>query len=236
MPHTRPCRKARSTTSRWTTSCRCRPLAPLLARVVSTPPYEGGARCVGADEHRDEDREGREPGRRRHRAAGPRPRPTRARNATACCCRSRRRDACASAATRATPTRPRACSPSINEAIEDALWNTVRAIDEGERYIRHLAEHLPPAGSRRADRFAHEAVQARRQSEAVRQLVNGREASRQSDQPITVHRSPLTVDRSPLVLACPCPCPATGLDGFTGARTQRSFRRLVRPTCHRRRQ
>jgi hypothetical protein len=47
---------------------------------------------------------------------------------------------------------------------------------EGERNIRHLAEHLPPQDRARADRFVHEATQARRQSEAVRQLVNGREA------------------------------------------------------------
>ena len=33
---------------------------------------------------------------------------------------------------------------AINEAIEDALWNTVRAIDEGARFIRHLADHLQP--------------------------------------------------------------------------------------------
>jgi two-component system chemotaxis response regulator CheB len=65
---------------------------------------------------------------------------------------------------------------SINEGIEDALWNTVRAIDEGARYIRHLADHLQPQDRTRAERFVHEAAEAKRQSEAVRQLVTAREA------------------------------------------------------------
>jgi two-component system chemotaxis response regulator CheB len=65
---------------------------------------------------------------------------------------------------------------AINGAIEDALWNTVRAIDEGARYIRHLADHLQAQDRARADRFVEEAVQAKRQSEAVRQIVTAREA------------------------------------------------------------
>jgi two-component system, chemotaxis family, protein-glutamate methylesterase/glutaminase len=69
---------------------------------------------------------------------------------------------------------------AINEAIEDALWNTVRAIDEADRYIRHLADHLQPQDRARAERFAVEAAQARRQSEAVRQLVTAREALKAS--------------------------------------------------------
>jgi two-component system chemotaxis response regulator CheB len=68
----------------------------------------------------------------------------------------------------------------INEAIEDALWNTVRAIDEGARYIRHLANHLQPHDRARAERFALEASQANSQSEAVRQLVTRREALKAS--------------------------------------------------------
>jgi two-component system, chemotaxis family, protein-glutamate methylesterase/glutaminase len=68
----------------------------------------------------------------------------------------------------------------INEAIEDALWNTVRAIDEGARYIRHLADHLQPQDRARAERFALEASQANSQSEAVRQLVTRREALKAS--------------------------------------------------------
>jgi two-component system, chemotaxis family, protein-glutamate methylesterase/glutaminase len=68
----------------------------------------------------------------------------------------------------------------INEAIEDALWNTVRAIDECARYIRHLADHLQPHDRERAERFALEASQANSQSEAVRQLVTRREALKAS--------------------------------------------------------
>jgi two-component system, chemotaxis family, protein-glutamate methylesterase/glutaminase len=65
---------------------------------------------------------------------------------------------------------------AINERVEDALWNAVRAIDEGARYVRHLAEHLQPVDRARAERFTAEALEARRQSEAVRQVVTAREA------------------------------------------------------------
>jgi two-component system, chemotaxis family, protein-glutamate methylesterase/glutaminase len=67
---------------------------------------------------------------------------------------------------------------AINERVEDALWNAVRAIDEGARFIRHVSEHLQPIDSGRAERFASEALEARRQSEAVRQIVTAREALR----------------------------------------------------------
>jgi two-component system chemotaxis response regulator CheB len=69
---------------------------------------------------------------------------------------------------------------AINEGIEDALWNTVRAIDEGARYIRHLAEHLQRRDTASAARFAEEAGQAGRQSEAIRQIVTGRRALKSS--------------------------------------------------------
>jgi two-component system chemotaxis response regulator CheB len=65
---------------------------------------------------------------------------------------------------------------AINDGIEDALWNTVRAIDEGARYIRHLGDHLPPQDRGRAERFALEAAQARRHSEVVRQVATVRAA------------------------------------------------------------
>lgn len=64
---------------------------------------------------------------------------------------------------------------AINE-IEDALWNTVRAIDEGARDIRQLAEHVQQQDQPRADRFVVEAARARGQAEAVRQVVTAREA------------------------------------------------------------
>ena len=76
---------------------------------------------------------------------------------------------------------------SINEAIEDALWNTIRAIDEGARYIRHLADHLQPQDAARAERFAVEAAHAQRESEAVRQLVTGREALKGGEVARTTH-------------------------------------------------
>jgi two-component system chemotaxis response regulator CheB len=64
---------------------------------------------------------------------------------------------------------------AINERVEDALWNAVRAVDEGARYIRHLSEHLQPFDIARAEQFAAEALETRRQSEAVRRIVTGRE-------------------------------------------------------------
>ncbi len=65
---------------------------------------------------------------------------------------------------------------AINERVEDALWNAVRAIDEGARYVHHLSEHLQAVDHARAERFAAEAVDARRQSEAVHRIVTEREA------------------------------------------------------------
>src|SRR4051812_14362624 len=65
---------------------------------------------------------------------------------------------------------------AINERVEEALWNAVRAIDEGARYINHLSRHLEPLDAARAERFAAEAHDAQRQSEAVRQIATEREA------------------------------------------------------------
>jgi len=65
---------------------------------------------------------------------------------------------------------------AINERVEDALWNAVRAIDEGARYAGHLAEHVQPLDRARADRYEAEAREARQQSEAVRKVVTAREA------------------------------------------------------------
>ena len=65
---------------------------------------------------------------------------------------------------------------AINERVEDALWNAVRAIDEGARYINHLSRHLEPVDAARAQRFAAEALDVQRQSEALRQIVTEREA------------------------------------------------------------
>src|SRR5215217_8275426 len=69
---------------------------------------------------------------------------------------------------------------AINERVEDALWNAVRAIDEGARYAGHLAEHVKPVDRARADRFQAEAREARQQSEAVRKVVTAREALKTS--------------------------------------------------------
>jgi two-component system chemotaxis response regulator CheB len=65
---------------------------------------------------------------------------------------------------------------AINERVEDALWNAVRAIDEGARYAGHLAELVQPVDWARADRYQAEAREARQQSEAVRNVVTAREA------------------------------------------------------------
>jgi two-component system, chemotaxis family, protein-glutamate methylesterase/glutaminase len=65
---------------------------------------------------------------------------------------------------------------AINERVEDALWNAVRASDEGARYAGHLAEHVRVVDGPRAERYGAEAVEARQQTEAIRKVVTAREA------------------------------------------------------------
>ena len=68
---------------------------------------------------------------------------------------------------------------AVNEAIEDALWTSVRALEEGGRLMGHIAEHLraePSSGE--ASHYDEQADEAHRQSESVRDVVRLREALR----------------------------------------------------------
>jgi two-component system, chemotaxis family, protein-glutamate methylesterase/glutaminase len=66
---------------------------------------------------------------------------------------------------------------AIQEGIEEAVWNAVRALEEGGLLLQHLATHLEETGHTDAARdYAARAVEARRQSEKFRAVVEKREA------------------------------------------------------------
>ena len=62
---------------------------------------------------------------------------------------------------------------TLHESIDDALWNTLRALEESVMLRQHVAEHLRQEGHDlpTADRYTQQVAQTRQQSEAVRQLV-----------------------------------------------------------------
>lgn len=64
----------------------------------------------------------------------------------------------------------------INEGIEDALLNAIRTLEEGSRYLRHMAGHFQGDDRARAERLAGESLEARRHSDMVRQVAIAREA------------------------------------------------------------
>lgn len=60
----------------------------------------------------------------------------------------------------------------IEEAVEEALWNAVRAVDENLLYLRQIAAHLAEThGGVVAARFLEQAAAAERRAEAVRRNV-----------------------------------------------------------------
>jgi hypothetical protein len=65
---------------------------------------------------------------------------------------------------------------AINEGIEESLWTAIRTLEEGSRYLRHLAEHVQGQDRARAEQLAVAALEARRQSDTVRQVATVREA------------------------------------------------------------
>lgn len=68
---------------------------------------------------------------------------------------------------------------AIDDAIEDALWNAVRAIEEGSLFLRHLSTHSPATGSGTGEPdFADQADAAHRHAEAVREVAHRRGALR----------------------------------------------------------
>jgi two-component system chemotaxis response regulator CheB len=60
----------------------------------------------------------------------------------------------------------------INEGIEDALWSSIRAIEEQVLLMQHLAEHVHESGAgASAEKLLDYAHFARRRAELVRQAV-----------------------------------------------------------------
>jgi two-component system chemotaxis response regulator CheB len=62
---------------------------------------------------------------------------------------------------------------AISEGIEDSLWNSIRALEEGHMLMCRMAEHLKTSHDRSdAERLTEQANEAKRQSEVVRKLVS----------------------------------------------------------------
>jgi two-component system chemotaxis response regulator CheB len=61
----------------------------------------------------------------------------------------------------------------LSESIDDALWNTLRALDESVLLMRHVAEHLRQGGQDlcTAYRFTQHADETLQRADIVRQLV-----------------------------------------------------------------
>ena len=65
----------------------------------------------------------------------------------------------------------------ITEKMDDALWNSIRAFEEGELFMRHMAEHLDHGeNSPSAESFLRRADDAKRRANLMRQASrNGAE-------------------------------------------------------------
>jgi two-component system chemotaxis response regulator CheB len=63
----------------------------------------------------------------------------------------------------------------ITEKMDDALWNSIRAFEEGELFMRHMAQHLGHAeNNQSAESFLKRADEAKQQATLMRQAaVNG---------------------------------------------------------------
>ena len=60
----------------------------------------------------------------------------------------------------------------VNENVEDSLWNTIRALQEAEMLLRHLAEHLGAGRqSGQAEALLDRAADLRRRADLVRQAT-----------------------------------------------------------------
>ena len=67
----------------------------------------------------------------------------------------------------------------ITEKMDDALWNSIRAFEEGELFMRHMAEHLDHGeNSPSAESFLKRADDAKRRAHLMRQAASN-EAEKQ---------------------------------------------------------
>jgi two-component system, chemotaxis family, protein-glutamate methylesterase/glutaminase len=66
---------------------------------------------------------------------------------------------------------------AVNLGIEDAIWNALRALEEGALYMRHLASHLEDAGQREAARqYGAQSLHTRSHADALRTIISDRSA------------------------------------------------------------
>jgi two-component system chemotaxis response regulator CheB len=64
---------------------------------------------------------------------------------------------------------------AISEGIEDSLWNSIRALQEGAMLMQRMAEHLKGHNAGEAGGLRERADEARRQAEEIRKLAMSRE-------------------------------------------------------------
>jgi hypothetical protein len=66
---------------------------------------------------------------------------------------------------------------AVRVGVEDSLWNAIRALDEAQLLLTHIAEHVSRSHNLAdAEQLHDRAAEARRQSEVVRELVTERSA------------------------------------------------------------
>jgi two-component system chemotaxis response regulator CheB len=70
---------------------------------------------------------------------------------------------------------------AVGEGVEDALWNAIRALEEASLLMHRMADHFQTShDAADAQRLEERSAEARRQSNAIRNLVTERE-------PLTTH-------------------------------------------------
>ncbi|HEV2801431.1 MAG TPA: chemotaxis protein CheB [Pyrinomonadaceae bacterium] len=67
----------------------------------------------------------------------------------------------------------------IGEKMDDAIWNAIRAYEEGELFMRHMAEHLGEGhNGHAAESFIKRADEAERRAKLMRQVASNGEKSK----------------------------------------------------------
>ena len=67
----------------------------------------------------------------------------------------------------------------ISEKMDDALWNSIRAYEEGEMFMRQMAEHLGEGhNGHTAEAFLKRAEEAKRRGALMRQVATNGEESK----------------------------------------------------------
>jgi two-component system chemotaxis response regulator CheB len=64
---------------------------------------------------------------------------------------------------------------AVSEAIEEALWNAIRALEEGDMLLRTVGAHVRGHDGDEAEALLTRAAEVKRQSDALRKIVMERE-------------------------------------------------------------